>query len=167
MSETFEPKILGILCNWCSYAGADLAGTSRMKYPANIRIVRVMCSGRVEPTLILKAFQQGADGVLVSGCHPGDCHYVDGNIKTLRRTPLIAKLLTQIGIEPERFKQVWVSASEGEKFGKIVEQMVEDIRKVGPYEKKMGDQLDTVAHEVYQSTQEAAASLEEGGASHG
>ncbi|MFZ7103637.1 MAG: hydrogenase iron-sulfur subunit [Peptococcaceae bacterium] len=167
MSEKFEPKILGIFCNWCSYAGADLAGTSRLKYPANIRIVRVMCSGRVEPSLILKAFQQGADGVLVSGCHPGDCHYVDGNIKTLRRTPLISKLLTQIGIEPERFKQVWVSASEGEKFGKIVEQMVEDIRKVGPYQKKTGDELDTVAHQVHQATQEAAAASEKGGCSCG
>jgi len=164
MSDKFEPKILGILCNWCSYAGADLAGTSRLKYPANIRIVRVMCSGRVEPTLILKAFQEGADGVLVSGCHPGDCHYVDGNIKTLRRTPLISRLLTQIGIEPERFKQVWVSASEGEKFGKIVEQMVEDIKKAGPYQKKTGDQLDVVMEEMAQSAKEAAAGREKGGA---
>jgi len=163
MSDKFEPKILGILCNWCSYAGADLAGTSRLKYPANIRIVKVMCSGRVEPTLILKAFQEGADGVLISGCHPGDCHYVDGNIKTLRRTPLIARLLTQIGIEPERFKQVWVSASEGEKFGKIVEQMVEDLKKVGPYQKKMGDQLDVVMREAAASAKEAAAAEEKGG----
>ncbi|NLT96513.1 MAG: hydrogenase iron-sulfur subunit [Clostridia bacterium] len=163
MSEKFEPIILGILCNWCSYAGADLAGTSRLKYPANIRIVRVMCSGRVEPTLVLKAFQEGADGVLVSGCHPGDCHYVDGNIKTLRRTPLISRLLNQIGIEPERFKQVWVSASEGEKFGKIVEQMVEEIRKVGPYQKKLGDKLDVVMHEVAQSAREAAAGSERRG----
>ncbi|KJS83550.1 MAG: methyl-viologen-reducing hydrogenase subunit delta [Peptococcaceae bacterium BICA1-8] len=167
MSDNFEPKILGILCNWCSYAGADLAGTSRLKYPANIRIVKVMCSGRVEPTLILKAFQEGADGVLISGCHPGDCHYVDGNIKTLRRTPLVARLLTQIGIEPERFKQVWVSASEGEKFGKIVEQMVEDIKKVGPYQKKMGDQLDVVMHEVAASAKEAAAAEEKGGSNCG
>ncbi|KJS22129.1 MAG: methyl-viologen-reducing hydrogenase subunit delta [Clostridiaceae bacterium BRH_c20a] len=163
MNDKFEPKILGILCNWCSYAGADLAGTSRLRYPANIRIVKVMCSGRVEPTLILKAFQEGADGVLISGCHPGDCHYVDGNIKTLRRTPLVARLLTQIGIEPERFKQVWVSASEGERFGKIVEQMVEDIKKVGPYQKKMGDQLDVVMDEVAASAKEAAAAAEEKG----
>lgn len=163
MSEHFEPKILGILCNWCSYAGADLAGTSRLKYPANIRIVRVMCSGRVEPTLILKAFQEGADGVLVSGCHPGDCHYVDGNIKTLRRTPLISRLLTQIGLEQERFKQVWVSASEGEKFGRVVEQMVEDIKKIGPYQKKLGNQLDVVIHEVAQSAKEVAISKEKGG----
>ena len=160
--SSFEPKILGILCNWCSYAGADLAGTSRLKYPANIRIVRVMCSGRVEPTLILKAFQEGADGVLVSGCHPGDCHYVDGNVKTLRRTPLIATLLTQIGIEPERFKQVWVSASEGDRFGKIVAQMVEDIKKVGPYQKKVGDQLEDVIEEVHLSTIAVAATQEEG-----
>jgi len=162
MSEKFEPKILGILCNWCSYAGADLAGTSRLKYPSNIRIVRVMCSGRVEPTLVLKAFQQGADGVLVSGCHPGDCHYVDGNVKTLRRTPLLSRLLTQIGIEPERFKQVWVSASEGEKFGKIVQEMVEDIKKIGPYHKKTGDDLDGVAKEALESTKQVAAAEERG-----
>lgn len=163
MNENFEPKILGILCNWCSYAGADLAGTSRVKYPANIRIVRVMCSGRVEPTLILKAFQEGADGVLISGCHPGDCHYVDGNVKTLRRTPLVARLLEQIGVEPTRFKQIWISASEGERFGKVVEQMVEDLKTIGPYEKKLGDKLDVVMHQVAASAEEAAASIEKGG----
>lgn len=163
INEGFEPKILGILCNWCSYAGADLAGTSRLKYPANIRIVRVMCSGRVEPTLILKAFHEGADGVLVSGCHPGDCHYVDGNVKTIRRMPLIARLLNQLGVEPERFKQVWVSASEGEKFGKIVEQMVEDIKRVGPYQKKTGDELDKAMEEIEKSAKEAAALGEKGG----
>ena len=163
MSESFEPKILGILCNWCSYAGADLAGTARLKYPANIRIVRVMCSGRVEPTLVLKAFQQGADGVLVSGCHPGACHYVDGNIKTIRRTPLIATLLAQLGVEGERFKQVWVSASEGDRFGKIVQNMVEDIKKLGPYQKKLGDLLEDVIDEVHISTNKAVAATQEEG----
>lgn len=167
LGNQFEPKILGILCNWCSYAGADLAGTSRIKYPANIRIVRVMCSGRVEPTLILKAFQEGADGVLVSGCHPGDCHYVDGNVKTIRRMPLISRLLIQMGVEPDRFKQVWVSASEGEKFGKVVEQMVEDIKRIGPYQKKKGDQLDQAAEEIGKSAKEAAAFGEKGGKNFG
>lgn len=164
MSENFEPKILGILCNWCSYAGADYAGIARIKYPANIRIVRVMCSGRVEPTLILKAFQEGADGVLVSGCHPGDCHYVDGNIKTLRRTPLIKKLLGQIGIEPIRYKQVWVSASEGEKLVKYVKEMVEDLKQVGPYLKKTGDDPETSYHEVEKIFEEVAVTKERGGA---
>ncbi|NLL19151.1 MAG: hydrogenase iron-sulfur subunit [Clostridia bacterium] len=132
MNTNFEPKIVGILCNWCSYTGADLAGISRIKYPANIKIVRVMCTGRVDPTFVLKAFQQGADGVLVSGCHPGDCHYVDGNVKAMRRAPLVTELLKQMGIEEERFKLVWVSASEGEKFAKIVEDMVSDLKKLGP-----------------------------------
>ena len=163
MKEKFEPRILGILCNWCSYAGADLAGTSRVKYPANIRIVRVMCSGRVDPTLVLKAFQEGADGVLVSGCHPGDCHYVDGNIKTLRRTPLVEKLITQLGIEPERFRQVWVSASEGDRFARIVREMVEDLKRIGPYQKKTGNNLEGVMAEVENSALEAASTREKGG----
>lgn len=132
MNANFEPKIVGILCNWCSYTGADLAGISRMKYPANIRIVRVMCTGRVDPTFVLKAFEKGADGVLVSGCHPGDCHYVDGNIKAMRRAPLVTELLKQMGIEEERFKLVWVSASEGERFTQIVEDMVAQLKKLGP-----------------------------------
>lgn len=132
MNANFEPKIVGILCNWCSYTGADLAGISRMKYPANIRIVRVMCTGRVDPTFVLKAFEKGADGVLVSGCHPGDCHYVDGNIKAMRRAPLVTELLKQMGIEEERFKLVWVSASEGERFAQIVEDMVAQLKKLGP-----------------------------------
>ncbi|MDK2986083.1 MAG: F420-non-reducing hydrogenase iron-sulfur subunit, partial [Clostridia bacterium] len=112
--KKFEPLIVGILCNWCSYAGADLAGTSRFKYPENIKIIRVMCSGRVDPLFVIKAFKEGADGVLVSGCHPGDCHYIDGNIKAMRRGPLLSKLLEDLGIEKERFKLTWVSASEGE-----------------------------------------------------
>ena len=129
---SFEPKIVGFLCNWCSYTGADLAGTSRMKYLPNIRTIRVMCSGRVDPTFVLKAFAQGADGVLVAGCHPGDCHYLDGNIKTLRRIPLLRKMLAQFGIEPERLRLEWVSASEGERFKEVVNEMTETIRKLGP-----------------------------------
>lgn len=137
----FEPNIVGILCNWCSYTGADLAGVARIKYPANIKIVRVMCTGRVDPLFVIKAFEQGADGVLVSGCHPGSCHYVDGNIKMMRREPLLGDMLEQLGIERERFKLVWVSASEGERFAKIVTAMTEELKKLGPLKVKGGEQL--------------------------
>ena len=135
---SFEPKILGILCNWCSYAGADLAGTSRKKYSPNVRIVRVMCSGRVEPTFILKAFEKGADGVLVLGCHPGDCHYSEGNYKATRRMPLLKKLLSQMGVEDERLRMEWVSASEGDRFAAIVDEMTEKVRKLGPFPRNGG-----------------------------
>jgi F420-non-reducing hydrogenase iron-sulfur subunit len=131
----FEPKIVGILCNWCSYAGADLAGISRKKFAPNVRVVRVMCSGRVEPTFILKAFQAGADGVIVLGCHPGDCHYIEGNYKAMRRMPLLKKMLTQFGFEDERVRFEWVSASEGDRFATIVDEMTEQIRKLGPFNK--------------------------------
>ena len=115
-NETFEPKIVGFLCNWCSYTGADLAGTARMVYAPNVRIIRVMCSGRVDPQFVLKAFNEGADGVLISGCHPGDCHYQEGNYKALRRYKLLTKMLEQFGIEADRFRLEWVSAAEGAKF---------------------------------------------------
>ena len=129
----FEPKIIGFLCNWCSYAGADLAGVSRIQYPSNIRIIRVMCSGRIDPTFILEALKDGADGVLVAGCHlPSDCHYISGNFKTLRRITLLKKVLQDFGIEPERVRLEWVSASEGDKFAAIVRDMVEEIKKLGP-----------------------------------
>lgn len=129
---SFEPRIVGILCNWCSYTGADLAGTSRMKYPPNVRVVRVMCSGRIDPTFVLKALSGGADGVLIAGCHPGDCHYINGNIKTLRRFPLLKKMLSQLGVDDQRVRLEWVSASEGDRFAQIVKEMTEDIRKLGP-----------------------------------
>jgi F420-non-reducing hydrogenase iron-sulfur subunit len=129
---SFEPRIVGFLCNWCSYAGADLAGTSRIKYPPNVRPIRVMCSGRVDPLFVLKAFREGADGVLICGCHPGDCHYLEGNYKTMRRVPLLRKLLEQFGIEPERLRLEWVSAAEGDVFAKVVEDMVEKVRALGP-----------------------------------
>ena len=132
MSGHFEPRVVGFLCNWCAYSGADLAGTSRVQYPTNVDIIRVMCSGRVDPTFVLKAFQLGADGVLVCGCHPGDCYYSEGNYKTARRIPLLTKLLEQFGIEPERLRLEWVSASEGERFASIVKQMTEQIRELGP-----------------------------------
>ena len=129
---TFEPKIVGILCNWCSYTGADLAGTSRIKYAPNVRVIRVMCSGRVDPTFVLKAFADGADGVLVAGCHPGDCHYIEGNYKTLRRMALLKRMLADYGIEPERFRLEWVSASEGDRWAQVVNLITEDVRKLGP-----------------------------------
>jgi len=131
--EDFEPKIIGFLCNWCAYAGADLAGVSRIQYPPNIRIIRVMCSGRIDPVFILEAFRNGADGVLVAGCHlPSDCHYVNGNFKTLNRVTLLKKILQEFGIEPERLQLEWVSASEGDRFASIVRDMVEQIKKLGP-----------------------------------
>lgn len=133
MSGHFEPRIVGFLCNWCAYAGADLAGTSRLHYPTNVDIIRVMCSGRVDPIFVLKAFQMGADGVLVCGCHPGDCHYAEGNYKTARRIPLLKKMLSQLGIEDERVRLVWVSASEGDHFAALVNEMTEQIRKLGPF----------------------------------
>jgi len=134
--DDFEPKIVGFLCNWCSYAGADLAGTSRMKYAPNVRVVRVMCSGRMDPTFVLKAFQRGADGVLVCGCHPGDCHYMEGNYKTARRISLLKRMLAQLGIEDERLRLEWVSASEGERFARIVDDMTKRIKELGPLAKQ-------------------------------
>jgi len=137
--EEFEPKIIGFLCNWCSYAGADLAGISRIQYPANIRIIRVMCSGRVDPAFILEAFKNGADGVLVAGCHPpDDCHYISGNLKALRRTMLLKEVLKELGIEPERLRLEWISASEGDRFATIIREMVEEIKKLGPNPLKVG-----------------------------
>ena len=131
--DGFEPTIVGFLCNWCSYAGADLAGTSRIKYPPNVRVIRVMCSGRVEPALVLKAFACGADGVLIAGCHPGDCHYMEGNYKAARRIPLLKEMLKQFGIEEERVRLEWVSASEGDRFAAIVKDMTAKIKELGSY----------------------------------
>ena len=132
MSKEFEPNILGFLCNWCSYAGADLAGTSRMKYPPNLKSIRVMCSGRVDPAFVLEAFRKGVDGVLIAGCHPGDCHYQSGNYKTNRRVKLLKKLLEELGIEPARVRFEYVSASEGQKFASVVTEFVAEIKKLGP-----------------------------------
>ena len=129
---SFEPRLVGFLCNWCSYTGADLAGTSRMEYAPNLRIIRVMCSGRVDPQFVLKAFKEGADGVLISGCHPGDCHYQEGNYKALRRHRLPSRMLEQMGIEKERFRLEWISAAEGEKFQRVCNEFTEEIKKLGP-----------------------------------
>ena len=136
--DGFEPKIIGFLCNWCSYAGADLAGVSRIQYPPNIRIIRVMCSGRIDPAFILEAFKDGADGVLVGGCHlPSDCHYISGNFKAVRRISLLKKVLGEFGIEPERVRLEWISASEGDKFAAVVRDMTEQVRKLGPSQVKI------------------------------
>ncbi len=127
----FEPKIIGFLCNWCSYAGADLAGVSRIQYPSNIRVVRVMCSGRIDPIIPLEVFAKGADGVLVLGCHPGDCHYSEGNLYEQKKMKMLKKLLALTGIGADRLKLEWVSASEGQRFAQVVTQFTEQIRQLG------------------------------------
>jgi F420-non-reducing hydrogenase iron-sulfur subunit len=132
MPEVFEPKIVAFFCNWCTYLAADLAGTSRLKYAPNARVIRVMCSGRVDPQFVLDAFAKGADGVLIGGCHPGDCHYQEGNYKALRRYYLMKRLLTGMGIEEDRFRLEWISASEGEKVKAVINDMVEKVRALGP-----------------------------------
>jgi F420-non-reducing hydrogenase iron-sulfur subunit len=132
MTTAFEPKIAGFLCSWCSYAGADMAGVSRMAYPPNIRVVRVMCSGRVDPLMVFNAFAQGADGVLVSGCHPGDCHYATGNYYAQRRFLIAQRLVDFFGIERKRLRVTWVSASEGGRFADIVTSFTNELRALGP-----------------------------------
>lgn len=129
---TYQPKIIGFLCNWCSYAGADLAGTTRLKYPANLKIVRVPCSGRISPELVMRTFKEGADGVMVLGCHIGDCHYNTGNHRTARRMPLLQKLLEFTGIEPQRFLAKWVAASEGGLLAETVREFTEGLRELPP-----------------------------------
>ncbi|HRY33694.1 MAG TPA: hydrogenase iron-sulfur subunit [Bacteroidales bacterium] len=128
----YKPKIIAFLCNWCSYTGADLAGTSRMKYKPNVRAIRLMCSGRVEPAFVIDAFRKGADGVLICGCHPGDCHYHEGNYKCLRRYHLLKKYIHQMGIETARLKLEWISASEGKQYSELVNSFTETITELGP-----------------------------------
>jgi F420-non-reducing hydrogenase iron-sulfur subunit len=130
--ESFEPLIIGFCCNWCSYAGADLAGVSRLQYPPNLRIIRVMCSGMVHPNLVIDALTKGADGVIICGCHIGDCHYLDGNVKAENRKEAIELMLEDFGIEPERFRLEWVSASEGPRFAEVIREMTEAVRELGP-----------------------------------
>lgn len=130
--SNFAPKIIVFCCNWCSYAGADLAGTSRLKIKPYFRIIRTMCSGRVEPTFILHAFGGGADGVMIAGCHPGDCHYTSGNYKTWRRVMLLKNMLSQLGIESERLRLEWISAAEGEKFQSAVNAFIDEVTELGP-----------------------------------
>ncbi len=131
-AQVWQPRIVGFLCFWCSYTGADNAGTARMKYAPNVDIIKVMCSGRIDPELIAMAFARGADGVMVLGCHIGDCHYVSGNHKTMVRMPLVKRMLADLGIEPERFRHEWVSAAEGEKFSRLVTEVTEQVRALGP-----------------------------------
>ncbi len=133
----FKPKIVVFACNWCTYAALDLAGTSRMKYPANFRVIKVMCSGRVDPQFVLEAFKQGADGVIVAGCHPGDCHYVNGNMKTLRRMTMLKKMLEEMGIEKERFRLEWISAAEATKWVQVANEMVEQVKALGPLKPRL------------------------------
>ncbi|HHH83829.1 MAG TPA: hydrogenase iron-sulfur subunit [Chloroflexi bacterium] len=130
--ETFEPRIIGFLCNWCSYRAADLAGTARMKYEPNVRIIRVMCSGRVDPTFVLKALSMGADGVMIAGCHPGECHYLEQNYKAMRRYYMLKHTLRMMGIEEERVRLQWASAAEGAALANAINEMVEQVRALGP-----------------------------------
>jgi F420-non-reducing hydrogenase iron-sulfur subunit len=138
--ENFEPKIIGFICKWCTSAGADLAGTSRMKYPPNMIPITVFCSSRVDPQYILWAFKNGADGVFVGGCHPNDCHYQDGNYKTMKRISILKKLLKDLGMEEERLRLEWISASEAEKFRKIIIEFTETIKKLGPLDSEITSQ---------------------------
>ena len=131
-NDTFEPVIIGFTCNWCSYRAADLAGTARVKYPPNVRLIRLMCSGRLDPTFVLKAIAGGADGVLITGCHPGECHYLEQNYKALRRYHLLKRTLAQMGIRPERLKLVWASAAEGVKLAEEITTFIEEVRALGP-----------------------------------
>ena len=130
--DGWEPQIVAFLCNWCSYAGADLAGVSRIQYPPNVRVIRVPCSGRINPLFVIKALQNGVDGVLVSGCHPGDCHYISGNLYARRKFALVKRLLEYVGIEPERVHFSWVSAAEGARFAALLHKVIEAVRSVGP-----------------------------------
>ena len=132
MTEEFEPTIIAFLCKWCSSAGSDLAGVSRMEYPPNVTPIQVMCSGSVSPLYVFSAFNRGADGVLVSGCHPGDCHYIKGNYYARRKLALVKKLLEYVGLEPERFQMSWVSAAEGQKYTRIIKDFVNELKPLGP-----------------------------------
>jgi len=140
MPEVFEPKIVAFFCNWCTYLAADLAGTSRLKYAPNARVIRVMCSGRVDPQFVLDAFAKGADGVLIGGCHPGDCHYQEGNYKALRRFHMMKRLLTEMGIEEDRCRLEWGSAAEGERVKAVMNDMVEKVRALGPLHARLPQQ---------------------------
>jgi F420-non-reducing hydrogenase iron-sulfur subunit len=133
MSESsFEPKIIGFLCNWCSYRAADLAGSARIKYPPNVRIIRVMCSGRVDPAFALKALSMGADGVMIAGCHPGECHYIEQNYKAMRRFSMMKHMLRQMGVEDDRVQLVWASAAEGQQLAQAITKLVNDVKALGP-----------------------------------
>jgi F420-non-reducing hydrogenase iron-sulfur subunit len=158
--KPFEPVIIGFTCNWCSYRAADMAGTARMKYAPNVRLIRLMCSGRLDPTFVLKAFAGGADAVLVSGCHPGDCHYINQNYKAMRRFHLMKRVLTQLGIEPGRLKLLWASAAEGAIFAREITKFVEEVRALGPLNWNTDNVRQTMDHDS-SSIVNGQSSLEE------
>lgn len=157
-NKDFEPLIIGFTCNWCSYRAADLAGMSRIKYPPNVRLIRLMCSGRLDPTFVLKALKGGADGVLITGCHPGECHYLEQNYKTLKRYLLLKRMLEQLGVEPDRVKLVWASAAEGIQLAEEITTMVDAVKKLGPLNwseviTPNGDQPDKVIEQPIEEVQ--------------
>lgn len=159
--SAWTPRIVAFFCNWCTYTAADLAGVSRLKYAANIRVIRLMCSGRIDPQFILDAFAKGADGVLVGGCHPNDCHYVEGNYKMLRRARLLKRMLADMGIEEDRFRLEWISAAEGEKVKTVVNDMVAKITALGPLQlpRKFAD-WDAEMEQLEHAAQAAEAKTE-------
>jgi F420-non-reducing hydrogenase iron-sulfur subunit len=144
VSDNFEPRIVGFLCNWCSYGGADAAGTARLQYPPNLRVVRVMCSGRVSQELVVRAFREGADGVLVLGCHIGDCHYQEGNHRTAKRMPILRNLLGYLGLHPDRLRLDWVSSAESKRFQEVVTEFTQTIQALGPSELRNGNRKSAV-----------------------
>lgn len=157
-SKSFEPRIVGFFCKWCTSSGADLAGTSRMKYPPNVIPIRVMCSGRVDPTFVLTAFAKGADGVIIGGCHPGDCHYLEGNYKALGRYYILSKMLEQFGIEKQRFQLHWISAAEAKRFVDVITKVTEEIRSLGPLRwNQMLKQVDLEPEELKRHLEEVVA----------
>jgi F420-non-reducing hydrogenase iron-sulfur subunit len=161
LTNSFEPKIVAFFCNWCTYTATDLAGTARMTYAPNVRVIRIMCSGRLDPQFVLAAFRDGADGVLIGGCHPGDCHYQEGNYKALRRFTLLKNLLEPMGIEEERLRLEWIAASEGDKVQKVVNEMTETIRRLGPLQLEpmvysMAEESISKNPEIVKLTQEEA-----------
>ncbi|HRE09690.1 MAG TPA: hydrogenase iron-sulfur subunit [Ignavibacteria bacterium] len=155
--KKYEPKIVAFFCNWCTYTAADLAGVSRLKYAPNVKVIRIMCSGRVDPQFILQAFASGADGVLIGGCHPGDCHYSEGNYKMLRRFRLLKRMLHTLGIDDERFRLEWISASEGEKVKIVINDMVEKLKVLGPL--SIPKQISVLDEELREITEEHAEPL--------
>jgi len=155
--KNYEPRIVAFFCNWCTYTAADLAGVSRLKYAPNVKVIRIMCSGRVDPQFILQAFSSGADGVLIGGCHPGDCHYSEGNYKMLRRFRLLKRMLHSLGIDDERFRLEWISASEGEKVKTVINDMVEKLKVLGPL--SIPKQINILDEELKEITEEHAETL--------
>jgi len=160
--KRFEPKIVAFFCNWCTYTAADLAGTARMSYAPNVRVVRIMCSGRLDPQFVLKAFREGADGVLIGGCHAGDCHYQKGNYKALRRVRMLQSMLGKLGLEPERLRLEWIAASEGDKVQRVINEMTEHVRRLGPL--RLEDTNLYQEHAEMVESEREAITVKEGGA---